>query len=103
IVPANPPLTPGWRPGLYVKANLLDPSQAPQPAVAIPASALLVHQGRTLVYIELNVGRYERREVFLLDRADDTYYVSPKGWTSTSDLVGTHHAQARSSADFRSD
>jgi multidrug efflux pump subunit AcrA (membrane-fusion protein) len=103
IVASTPQGASPWRPGLFVKASFADPSQEPQTAVAIPASALLVHQGRTLVYIELNVGRYERREVFLLDRAGDTYIVSSKGWTSTTDPVVTWHAQALLSEEFRSD
>jgi hypothetical protein len=103
IVPTEQTVTPTWRPGLFVKASVPDPAKAPQPAVAIPVSALLVHQGRTLVYVELNAGRYERREVFVLDRAGETYYVSPQGWTSTSDAVVTSHAQVLLSEEFRSD
>jgi hypothetical protein len=103
IVPGDKSMAPTWRPGLFVKASVPDPAKTAQPAVAIPASALLVHQGRTLVYVELNVGRYERREVFVLDRAGDTFYVSPSGWTSTSDAVVTSHAQVLLSEEFRSD
>ncbi len=99
----DPQQSPKWRPGLYVRASVLDPAGSPQPAVVIPAESLLLHQGRTLVYVELNVGRYERREVSVLGREGDTFIVSPRGWTSTTDKVVTKHPQALLSEEFRSD
>src|SRR2546429_259791 len=40
-----------WRPGLFVKAALVGQHAKVQEAVAVPGTALLYHQGRTLVYV----------------------------------------------------
>lgn len=52
-----------WRPGLQVKAWVQPPSAAARPAVAVPAAAVLFHQGVPLVYVRTGPGRYDRREV----------------------------------------
>jgi multidrug efflux pump subunit AcrA (membrane-fusion protein) len=103
IVPHQSKSAPNWRPGLYVKARLDDPAEKPQSAIAIPASALLVHKGYTLVYLELRPGRYERREVELLDRDGETLYVSASGWRPGDTRVVVKHAQVLLSEEFRSD
>src|SRR5262249_19798879 len=48
-----------WRPGLFVKAEVPVPAGATQDAVSIPATALLYHQGRALVYVRVEPGKYE--------------------------------------------
>ena len=103
IVPTDGNGGPNWRPGLFVRAILSDPAKASQDAIAIPARALLVHQGRPLVYVQRSPGRYERREVFPLDRDGDTLYVSAKGWGPGDDQVVVRNAQALLSEEFRSD
>ena len=103
IVPTGAGDGPNWRPGLFVRAIVPDPAKTPQPAIAIPASAVLVHQGRPLVYIQLAAGRYERREVSMLDRDGDTLYVSAKGWRPSDDQVVARNAQALLSEEFRPD
>ena len=92
---------PNWRPGIYVKAVLNDPAKTALPAMAIPASALLVHQGRTLVYVQLNPGRYERREVQVVGRDGGTLYVS--SGVREDEAVVSKHPQALLSEEFRSD
>ena len=101
IVPHDEGTTPNWRPGLYVKTLLNDPAKTSQAAMAIPASALLVHQGRMLVYVQLNPGRYERREVQVIGRAGETLYVSTG--VREDESVVSKHAQALLSEEFRSD
>ncbi len=103
IVPSKPRPAPSWRPGLYVKAVLDDPAEKAQPALAIPASALLLHLGQTWVYLPLESGRYERRKVEVRDRDRDTIYVSAEGWRSGENRVVTKHAQVLLSEEFRSD
>jgi RND family efflux transporter MFP subunit len=101
IMPRDQGTTPTWRPGLYVKAMLPDPGKTSQSAVAIPAAALLVHQGRTLVYIQKPRGRFERCEVQVLARDGDTIYVS--SGLRGDELVVSKHAQIVLSEEFRSD
>ncbi len=102
IVPDEKGASPRWQAGLYARADLDDMSKSAEPAIAIPASALLVHQGRTLVYIERRPGRYERREVTLLGRAGDTLYVSAEGWLADEKVV-ISGAQVLLSEEFRSE
>jgi biotin carboxyl carrier protein len=101
IVPSENGIVPSWRPGLYVKAIMPDPDASPQSVRAIPASALLVHQGRTLVYIQINERRYERSEVTILGRQGDTLYVT--SGVRAGDRVVSKHAQVLLSEEFRSD
>jgi multidrug efflux pump subunit AcrA (membrane-fusion protein) len=97
---AIPPNGPTWRPGLYVRAVLPESGKSPLAAAAIPASALLVHQGRTLVYVQLNPGRYERRVLEVLGRQEETLYVL--GVRDGEEVV-SKHAQVLLSEEFRSD
>ena len=102
IVPVSEGSAPSWRPGLYVKAILPDPAKKLEPAVAFPASAVLVHQGRTLVYVYIPDDRYKRLEVEVLDRVGDIVYVSAKGWYP-DDRVVVKQAQVLLSEEFRRD
>ena len=101
IMPRDQGTAPTWRPGLYVKALLLDPGKTSQQVVAIPASALLMHQGRTLCYIQKPRGRFQRCEVHVLAREGDTIYVS--SGLRGDELVVSKHAQIVLSEEFRSD
>jgi biotin carboxyl carrier protein len=90
-----------WRPGLFVKATFPDPAAAPRPAVGVPAAAILYHQGRTLVYVQLNPGRFERREVAVLGR-DGVTLVLASG-VRPGELVVSQQAQVLLSEEFRRD
>jgi hypothetical protein len=103
IVPDKNDASPRWQAGLFATARLDDLTRKPVSAIAIPASALLVHQGRTLVYVEKRLGRYERREVQLLGRSDSTLYVASEGWLAGEDRVVTRGAQVLLSEEFRND
>jgi biotin carboxyl carrier protein len=68
-----------WRPGLFVRADVRPARAAPQEAVAVPAGALLYHQGRALVYVrDLKPGEYARREVQVLGRDGDRWLLAPR-------------------------
>lgn len=90
-----------FRPGVFVTATYRNDAAPARPAVEIPASALLVHQGRTLVYVQLSPGRYERREVMPLGSEGDKLFVS--AGVRGDELVVCKHAQVLLSEEFRSD
>lgn len=95
-----------WRPGLHVKALVTPTSARVQQAVAIPADAVLFHQGRSLVYVRVKPGAYERREVRLLGREDHSWVVAPhEGLTGldAGDSVVSRGAQMLLSEEYRSD
>jgi hypothetical protein len=86
-----------WRPGLFVKA--LVPGSDARAAVAVPAGALLYHQGRALVYVRIGPGRYERREVQVLGRAGERWVLG--GGVSAGEPVVSRRAQVLLSEEFR--
>lgn len=95
-----------WRPGLHVRA-WMPPHGAPKrPAVAIPAEAVLLHQGRSLVYVRVEPGEYRRREVRPLGREGDSWIVAarrgdnPDG-LDPGEVVVTRGAQVLLSEEFR--
>ena len=96
-----PPGAAAWRPGLYVRASFADPAAAPRAAVAVPATALLYHQGRTLVYVQLGRDRFQRREVEVLGRDGDTVILA-SGVRADESVVAAQ-AQVLLSAEFRRD
>jgi hypothetical protein len=65
-----------WRPGLFVQAHLKTAAAKAQEAVSIPNTALLYHLGRTLVYVRIGAGRYQRREVRVLGREGDRWVLA---------------------------
>src|SRR5581483_3454335 len=97
-----------WRPGLQVKAAMTPPGLRSRPAVAIPVGAVLFHQGRTLVYVRVKPGAYERREVRLLGREGDSWAVAarqasdPAG-VEPGEVVVQRGAQVLLSEEFRGD
>lgn len=92
---------PTWRPGLFVKAFVKGPVAKPQNAVAVPRSAVLFHQGRALVYVRIAPGKFERREVQLLDRAGDRWVLS--AGVAAGEPVVYRQAQILLSEEFRGD
>jgi hypothetical protein len=80
VIPPESPARPdglAWRPGLFVKGDLAGEPEAgtkPQPAVSVPAGAVLYHEGRALVYVveerTEETTRYVRCEVRVLGRQD---------------------------------
>ena len=100
------------RPGLFVKARLEGKGKAVS-ALALPKSALVYHQGRALVYIELppkekaesssrQEARYfQRVEVNVLGHDGNTLIVT--GFLAEGDPVVTEGAVYLLSAEFRTD
>jgi hypothetical protein len=102
----NPPGGALWRPGLQVKAYLRPPDAAPQPAVSVPAAAVLYHEGRALVYVRLTKKKYERREVRLLGREGDRWVLARRKATDPTGVVPgerivANQAQVLLSEEFR--
>jgi hypothetical protein len=69
---AEPKASPAWRPGLFVKARISPPDATSQPAIAVPATAVLWHAGQAWLYVQTSPGQFARRSVQLLgpDGAD---------------------------------
>jgi biotin carboxyl carrier protein len=88
-----------WRPGLFVTATMNAVNGKPQPAVAVPETALLYHQGRALVYVRISPGRYERREVQVFGREADRWLLA-SGVTAGEPVV-YQRAQVLLSEEFR--
>jgi RND family efflux transporter MFP subunit len=94
-------MTQAWRPGLFVRAAVRSQAGQPVAAVAVPHSALLYHEGRSLVYVRISPGRFERREVQVLGQ-DGTDWVLADGVTAGEAIV-SRQAQVLLSEEFRSD
>jgi len=109
---AGPELRDGvsWRPGLFVKSYLKAPQALAQSAVAVPADAVLFHQGRALVYVRIKPDQYQRREVRILGRQGDRCFLAPrdivfgdeKVGVDAGELVVCEQAQLLLSEEFRS-
>jgi hypothetical protein len=105
---ANRPSRSVWRPGLFVRARLPQPASSPQQAVTVPASALLFHQGRALVYVRVQPGKYERREVQVLAHEGERCILTARSplnpiGIGPNEMVVTNQAQVLLSAEFRRD
>jgi biotin carboxyl carrier protein len=100
-----------WRPGLFVKSYVSAPQATAQPAVKVPASAVLFHQGRALVYVHTQPGRFQRREARILGRQRDHYFLVPRDIVFGDEKVGvdageqivSEQAQILLSEEFRSE
>jgi multidrug efflux pump subunit AcrA (membrane-fusion protein) len=97
-----------WRPGLFVEAYLKAADAGRRDAVSIPAAALLYHQGRALVYVRLEPGKYTRREVVVLGRDGDRCLVAARQGVAPSgvtpgEFVVNRQAQLLLSEEFRID
>jgi hypothetical protein len=88
-----------WRPGLFVQAHIRAADSKPQQAVSVPPAALLFHSGRTLVYVRIGPGRFERREVRVLGREGD-HWVLATG-VSAEEPVVSRNAQVLLSQEFK--
>jgi hypothetical protein len=88
-----------WRPGLFVQAAVNSPKAKPVQAVSVPHEALLFHMGRTLVYVRVGPGRYERREVSILGREKDRWVVS--AGVAAEEPVVSRQAQVLLSEEFK--
>ncbi len=97
-----------WRPGLQVKAYLKAQNAKPQEAISVPATAVLFHAGRALVYMRREAGKYERREVRLLGREEDRWVLArsqglPGNGVAPGEAVVFRQAQVLLSEEFRGD
>jgi hypothetical protein len=97
-----------WRPGLFVKADLPVvplPGLEPKEAVSVPLAAVLYHQGRALVYVEVARNeksvRFARREVQVLGRKDDRWVLAAGQALGRDDRVVVSGAQVLLSEEFR--
>jgi hypothetical protein len=91
----------GWRPGLFVRASLPLVDAPPQQMVSVPRTAVLFHQGRALVYVRITPGRYERREVRLLNLEGDRWVLA--AGIAADESVVSRQAQVLLSEEFRGD
>jgi hypothetical protein len=93
------PTATDWRPGLFVQSRIKSPGSKGQQAVSVPASALLVHLGRTLVYVRIGPGRFEHREVRILGREGDRWILA--AGVAAGEPVVFRQAQVLLSEEFR--
>jgi biotin carboxyl carrier protein len=102
-----------WRPGLFVQAELTGRSRTDAPrrnAVSVPATALLYHQGRALIYLrvpkkEKEATIYARREVEVLGRDGERCILAadPKQEIVAGALVVASNAQQLLAEEFITD
>jgi hypothetical protein len=108
------PARTAWRPGRFVRAVLPLAAAPAQEAVSVPATALLYHQGRTLVYVRIAPDKYRCHEVQVLGHRDGRCVVAPAPQDPTGtrtegrgllpdDVVVTRQAQVLLSTEFRRD
>jgi biotin carboxyl carrier protein len=95
-----------WRPGLQVQAYVNSPAAKPQPTVTVPVTAVLYRQGQALVYVRVAPGQYEYREVSLLGREGDRWFLAPPApvvprGVKAGEPVVYQHAQVLLSEEFR--
>jgi biotin carboxyl carrier protein len=94
-----------WRPGLQVMAVLRSAGASATPAVSVPASAVLYHEGRPLVYVRAGKEKYQRREVRLLGREGDRWILAvrqgePPVGVAPEESVVSRQAQVLLSKEF---
>jgi multidrug efflux pump subunit AcrA (membrane-fusion protein) len=99
-----------WRPGLFVRAELTGRRRTdavPRPAIMVPATALLYHQGRALIYLRKEEGAhvYARREVEVLGRDGEHWILAanPNKEIVAGKLVVARNAQELLAAEFITD
>lgn len=64
-----------WKPGLQVQTELTQGTSS-ETAVSVPVSAVLFHEGRSLVYVRTDENHYQRREVRLQQREGGDWIVA---------------------------
>lgn len=94
-----------WRPGLQVMAVLRGAGASAISAVSVPASAVLYHEGRPLVYVRAGKEKYQRREVRLLGREGDRWILAvrqgePPVGVAPEEAVVARQAQVLLSKEF---
>lgn len=67
-----------WRPGMQVQAEVRAAGTAPEEALAVPAGAVLYHEGRPLVYVRIAPEKFQRREVRLLGREGSNWVLAAR-------------------------
>lgn len=97
-----------WRPGLQVMSYATPPSARIQQVVAVAADSVIFHQGRSLVYVRVKPGLYQRREVRLLGRDGDAWVVERRQGSDAfglapDEIVVQSGAQVLLSEEFRGD
>lgn len=100
------PIFAAWRPGLQVKAFLPLAGGKSQPAVSVPEAAVLYHEGRTLVYVQVGSDKFQKREVTLLGREGDRWVLAGRRGTEPAgvapgEAVVWRQAQILLSEEFR--
>lgn len=94
-----------WRPGMQVTARVRAAGSEAQAAVAVPATAVLYHEGHPLVYVRTAPDTFQRREVRLLGRESDRWILAirqgdrPDGVTPEEAVV-SRQAQVLLSREF---
>jgi multidrug efflux pump subunit AcrA (membrane-fusion protein) len=98
-----------WRSGLFVRAEVSvppAPGAEPSPAVAVPESALVYHQGRALVYVlkhkDAKTVRFARREVQVLGHKEGQWVLAFSQDLQGGDQVVVSGAQRLLSIEFLS-
>ncbi len=94
-----------WRPGVQVTAEVRPAGAGRQAAIAVPARAILYHEGRPLVYVRISPEKFQRREVRLLGREGDSWVLAPRQGdlpvgVTVGEAVVTHAAQVLLSKEF---
>jgi len=82
-----------------VQAAVNSPKAKLVQAVSVPHEALLFHIGRTLVYVRVGPGRYERREVSILGRESERWVLS--AGVAAEEPVVSRQAQVLLSEEFK--
>ena len=88
-----------WRPGLLIKALVSPAALRPCPLFRCPPSALLFHQGRTLVYVRQRPGVYQRRDVRLLGREGNAWILALRQGTVGCGIVARRNCRQRRRPD----
>jgi hypothetical protein len=88
-----------WRPGLFVKALVTPPGAKSRPAVAVPRTAVVWHEGQPWVYVQVATGQFARRSVQLLDRAGADYLLG--SGVEVGEVVVSRQTQVLLSEEFR--
>jgi len=91
-----------WRPGFFVQARLPRTAGDTRQAVAVPATAILYHQGRTLLYVRTESDKYEKREVRVLGHEGECCILATTEIRPDEAIV-SRQAQVLLAIEFRED
>jgi hypothetical protein len=90
-----------WRPGLFIKALVTPPESKPRPALAVPISAVLWHEGQPWVYVQTAPGQFIRRPVELLGRERADYLLG--SGVQAGEVIVSRQTQVLLSEEFRTE